>query len=195
MQGNDFTVFHPETGETLVITQAFGPRAGMGLPGSSDGGAMHVSGFTQARPKTRVVSTPANESHERRAMTTAAGEVDVDGGQDSVGSGDGAAEGTVGLGDGGGEEKEAEGSEGSTPATPREGRGNPVELGGEDEARATRQERLSSRASIGMALERVSPLHNLVVTKEVGLARDDSVFSLCRCVECCAHVCMRHAKI
>ncbi|CAM9853566.1 unnamed protein product [Ascophyllum nodosum] len=188
VQGNDFTVFHPATGETLVITQAFGPRAGMGLPGSSDGGAMHVSGFTQARPKTRVVSTPANESHERRAMTTAAGEVDVDGGQDSVGSGDGAAEGTVGLGDGGGEEKEAEGSEGSTPATPREGRGNPVELGGEDEARATRQERLSSRASIGMALERVSPLHNLVVTKEVGLARDDSVFSLCRCVECCAHV-------
>lgn len=137
--GHDFTVFHPETGETLQISQVYGVNAGSGVPGSSDGGAMHVSCYFQALPKIERGTGSVVEGVEENETC-----LEGEGGMEDV-------------------------------STPSEGRGNPsagavgddtvVEdydgtedsgEGGEDDG----------TEGIMEALERVSPVRNLLVTKE-----------------------------
>jgi len=48
---NTFVLHHPQTGETLEISQLYIPGGGAGLPGNADAGALQIASFVRPRQK------------------------------------------------------------------------------------------------------------------------------------------------
>lgn len=169
--GHDFTVFHPETGETLQISQVFGVDAGLGVPGSSDGGAMHVSGYFQALPKILTTTKMAEGGAGSVGEGVEENEADLEGeeGMEDVltpsdGRGNPAA-GAVGD-DADVEDYEGKEDNGEEENDGGEDDGEEDSEGGEGGGEGTRGGQDDRTEGIIKALERVSPVRNLLVTKE-----------------------------